>query len=59
MYDNKNLKLQSCNMEQAHHKNVTYFHAYEYNWYFSKHQILSRRKKYFLHVYNCYNTTIF
>jgi hypothetical protein len=25
MYDNKNFKLQSCNIEQAHYKNVEIF----------------------------------
>jgi hypothetical protein len=30
MCDNENVKLQSCNMEQAHHKNVEIFYAHKY-----------------------------
>ncbi len=32
--DNKVIKLQSCNMEQAHYKNLKYIPTYEYKWYF-------------------------
>jgi len=31
MCNNEKFKLLSWNMEQTHHKNVEYFHAYEYN----------------------------
>jgi hypothetical protein len=32
--DNKIIKLQSFNMEQAHYKNLKYIPTYEYKWYF-------------------------
>jgi hypothetical protein len=32
--DNKIIKLQYCNMDQAHYKNLKYIPTYEYNWYF-------------------------